>query len=145
MLTIEKKIKMKINTKRKDDSLINIILRKGMNCFGYLGAAFVVYAVLGSWIGFTFVDLEKIMVPMSYYLTLFGVILTCSTVYFYKGNPHPPEKFSKFFSAPIVILSCLIAGIFYAMNGSLPTLVINGLAMLGLAGAFFRIQSATSE
>lgn len=116
-----------------------------MNCFGYLGAAFVIYAVLGVWLGFTFVELEKIMIPASYYLTLSGVILTCATVYFYKGNPHPPERFSKYVSAPIVIIACFIAAWFYATTGTLPNLVINGLAMLGLAGAIFRIQPATAE
>ena len=136
---------MEENIGRKSTNLCNIILRKGMNGFGYLGAAFVVYGALGIWLGFTFVELEKIMIPASYYLTLFGVILTCATVYFYKGNPHPPERFSIRVSAPIVMITCFFAGLFYAIMGSLPILVINGLVMLGLAGAFFRIQPATAE
>ena len=131
--------------KQKDGRLFNIVLRKGMNSFGYLGAFFVLYAAWGSWFGFTFAELEKIMVPASYFLTLLGVIVTCLTVYMYKGNPHPPEKFSKFVSAPIVIIACFVAGWIYATKGSLPNLVINGLAMLGFAGAFFRIQTSTIE
>lgn len=116
-----------------------------MNAFAYLGAFFVIYGAIGSWRSFTFTELEKIMIPASYYLTLFGVILTCATVYMYKGNPHPPEKFSKYVSAPVVIATCFAAGWVYATKGSLPNLVINGLAMLGLAGAFFRIQTSTIE
>ena len=136
---------MNIDGNRKDTSLFNIVLRKGMNGFAYVGALFVIYGALGSWLGFSFIELEKIMIPTSYYLTLFGVVLTCLTVYMYEGNPHPPERFSKYVSAPVVIIACVIAGWVYATNGSLPNLVINGLAMLGLAGAFFRIQTATSE
>jgi hypothetical protein len=134
-----------VNTPKKNSNIFNIILRKGMNGFGYLGIFFVIYAALGSWLGFTFTELEKLMIPASYYLTLFGVVVTCSTVYMYKGNPHPPEQFSKYVSAPTVIIVCIVAGWIYATRGSLPTLVINGLAMLGLAGAFFRIQTSTTE
>jgi hypothetical protein len=129
----------------KDTSLFNIVIRKGMNGFAYVGALFVIYGALGSWFGFSFIEIEKIMIPTSYYLTLFGVILTCLTVYMYEGNSHPPERFSKYVSAPVVIIACAIAGWVYATKGSLPNLVINGLAMLGLAGAFFRIQTSTSE
>lgn len=136
---------MNADNEIKDSRLFNIVLRKGMNSFGYLGAFFVLYAALGSWYGFNFAELEKVMIPASYYLTLFGVVLTCATVYMYEGNPHPPEKFSKRVSAPIVIIACFVAGWVYATKGSLPNLVINGLAMLGLAGAFFRIQTSTNE
>ncbi len=129
----------------KDNRLFHIVLRKGMNGFAYTGALFVIYGIFGDWLGFTFKELEKIMIPMSYYLTLLGVILTCLTVYIYEGNPHPPERFSKYISAPVVIIVCVIVGWLYATKRSLPNLVINGLTMLGLAGAFFRIQTATSE
>ena len=129
----------------KDNRLFHIVLRKGMNGFAYVGSLFVIYGALGAWLEFSFKEIEKIMIPLSYYLTLFGVILTCLTVYMYEGNPHPPDRFSKYVSAPVVIIACVIAGWMYVTKGSLPNLVINGLAMLGLAGAFFRIQTATSE
>ena len=136
---------MNVDRNEKDARLLNIVFRKGMNGFAFVGALFVIYGALGSWLRFSFIEIEKLMILTSYYLTLFGVILTCLTVYLYKGNPHPPEKFSKYVSAPAVIIACAIAGWVYATKGYLPNLVINGLAMLGLAGAFFRIQTATNE
>jgi hypothetical protein len=46
---------------------------------------------------------------------------------------------SIYITAPAVILGCLVALVFLFWKG-IPTVIVNGIAIVGLAGALLRIQ-----
>ena len=75
------------------------------------------------------------------YGTLLATILAAITIYI-PDNNRKPEQFSKFFSAPFVIilvLTALILNLFYGIK--LPPLMINGFALLAIGGTLFRLLS----
>ena len=89
--------------------------------------------------------LEKWVTPMSAFLTILGALITALSIYFYKPLSHPPERFSKFISAPIVIVFCVIAEIYLITKGEIPPVIVNGFALLAISGGLFRIQDRTEE
>jgi hypothetical protein len=120
--------------------LIADTFRKCVGGFGWLGLFFVGYSVNAELNGHRFAFLEKWGPPLSICFTILGTLLTALSIYFYKKAPNPPETFSRFISAPIVVIGCLLALGFLASRGDLPVMLTNGFAILGLAGALFRIQ-----
>ncbi|MBW2331842.1 MAG: hypothetical protein JRF30_13280 [Deltaproteobacteria bacterium] len=103
------------------------------------------YGVVSRGTGSIWPVLEKWVNPISSSLTIFAVLITAASIYFYKPYIHPPEKFSKYISAPSVIVSCIIAEIFLISTGSIPPVIVNGFALLGISGGLFRIQRRTVE
>lgn len=119
--------------------LFNIVFRKLLNFLGFAGAIFILYGVFNMYRE-EFRVLEALADWFSSFLTLFGAFLTAISIYL-KGNPKPPEYFSKFVSAPITIV-CSVTAIFYLLlKGSLSPHIINGFALLAIAGGLFRIQA----
>jgi len=131
----------------KDGRLISIILRKFFNGLGYSGLMFIIYGVISQGTGSVWPILEKWVNPISSFLTIIATLITAASIYFYSDVvTHPPERFSKYVSAPIVIVSSIIALVYLVRNGGdIPPVIVNGFALLGLAGALFRIQPATTE
>ena len=72
-------------------------------------------------------------------LTLVGVAVTAASIYGPARRATEPAPESKF-TAFIVILACTIAAGFLIVRHSLPANIVNGFALLGLAGALFRLQ-----
>jgi uncharacterized membrane protein YdcZ (DUF606 family) len=116
--------------------------RKSVAGLGWLGVFFIVYSANAEFNGHQFPFLEKWGPPLSICLTIVGTLLTAVSIYFYKEHnmPHRPEAFSRFVAAPIVICCCMLALWFLATRGDLPVMLTNGFAMLGLAGALYRVQ-----
>jgi hypothetical protein len=116
--------------------------RKFVGGFGWIGVAFIGYSMNAELNGHRFPFLEKWGPLLSTFFTLLGTLLTALSIYFYAENspPNRPEPFSLWISAPIVILGCLLAMWLLYVRGDLPVMLLNGFAMLGLAGALFRIQ-----
>jgi hypothetical protein len=129
----------------KSSSLLAISLRKFFNFLGFSGVMFIIYGVVSRGTGSIWPPLEKWVNPISTFLTILAVLMTAASIYFYKPYIHPPEKFSKYVAAPSVIASCIIAGIFLVSNGSIPPVIVNGFALLGISGGLFRIQRRAVE
>ncbi len=127
-----------------NNKLTYIILRKFFNFVGYSGVLFIIYGVISTGTGSVWQLLERWVTPVSAFLTLTATILVSASVYFHAQDIHPPERFSKFVSAPSVITCCLIALCFLFINRSLPPVIVNGFALLGISGGFFRIQRKPS-
>jgi len=129
----------------KSSSLLAISLRKFFNFLGFSGVIFIIYGVTSRGTHSVWPVLEKWVNPISAFLTILAVLITAISIYFYKPYIHPPEKFSIYVSAPTVIISCIIAEIFLISTGSIPPVIVNGFALLGISGGLFRIQRRTTE
>ncbi len=125
--------------------LVPISLRKFFNFLGWAGVMFILYGVISSRTGSAWEPLERWVNPVSAFLTILGAILTAASVYFYAPQTHQPELFSKFVSAPMTILAGSAAIILLFWRGSIPAVVVNGFALLGIAGGLFRIQRNPGE
>ncbi len=139
---MDKQINRKI---RKSKSLLAITIRKFFNFLGFSGVLFIIYGVVSMDTGNTWPILEKWATPMSVFLTILGTLITALSIYFYKPFLYPPERFSKFISAPIVIVFCVIAEIYLITKGEIPPVIVNGFALLAISGGLFRIQDRTEE
>ncbi len=84
-------------------------------------------------------ELDKIADFLSAFITFLSVIVVALSVYV-RTTPSSPDPGSKYFSAWFIILLCLIGIYFTVTNGSVPNNILNGFALLGLAGSLFRIQ-----
>jgi len=122
-------------------NLFAICLRHFFAFLGWLGAILILYSAASYATRQTWAPLEKWGGPGSSLLTVFATLIVAAAIYFPSTTIHPPDKFSHFVSAPIVIVSCIIAIMIWVFYGNLSTSVVNGFALLGLAGAFFRLQS----
>ncbi len=133
-----------INT-GKSSSLLAISLRKFFNFLGFSGVLFILYGVISKCTDSVWPVLEQWINPISAFMTILATLIVAASIYFHKSFAHPPEKFSKYVSAPVVIASCLAAMIFLIMMGDIPSVAVNGFALIGIAGALFRIQNRTIE
>ena len=83
--------------------------------------------------------LERIARVASQYITLLGTLLTAASVYA-APNTRQPDPFSRYFSAPLVIIAVVLAVVLSAVwLGILPQHVVNGFALLGISGALSRL------
>lgn len=132
-------------SRRATNGLLAVALRQFFNFIGYAGVLFILYGVISAGTGSVWPPLEKWVTPMSASLTIVGTILIAGSIYFYTPAVHPPERFSRYISAPSTIISGVLAIVFLLLYGSLPPVVVNGFAMLGIAGGFFRIKQRPAE
>jgi surface polysaccharide O-acyltransferase-like enzyme len=117
---------------------VNIVLRKSFNFLGWTGALFIIYGTYNHLTG-RLNELKEFADLSSAFLTLVGVVMTALSIYL-PQNPSPPEHFSKVYSAPVTIICAVIALVYLLMSGSLSTHIVNGFALLAIAGGLFRIQ-----
>ena len=125
--------------------LVAITLRKFFNFLGYAGVMFIIYGVVSEGTGTVWAPLEKWVNPLSALPTLVGTVLTAISAYYYSPQTHPPELFSKYVSAPLTIIAALATIVWLLMRGSLPPVLVNGFALMGIAGGLFRIQRNPGE
>ncbi len=129
----------------KSKSLLAICCRKSFGFIGFAGVIFIIYGIVSEATKTPWVPLEKWINFLSSLFTLVGTVLTAGTVYVWARQPHPPERFSLYISAPLVIAGAIVAIGFLFWRQHLPISVVNGFAMLAMAGALFRIQPHTAE
>ncbi len=125
--------------------LIAITLRKLFNFLGYAGVMFIIYGVVSEGTGAVWPPLEAWVNPLSAFLTLVGAVLTAASIYFYAPQTHEPELFSKYVSAPLTIAAGIGTIAWLFVQGSLPPVIVNGFALLAIAGGLFRIQRNPGE
>jgi len=112
-----------------------------INFLGFFGCILILYGILVIYTGQTYPLFEKYANPLTKYLTLLGVLLTAASIY---GGPNMrlPDPFSKKISAPLVIIAVLgTIGILALTKIKVPSHIINGFALIGIAGGLFRTIS----
>jgi hypothetical protein len=120
---------------------VQIGLRIGFVGLGIFGACFVAYGVYTSWTGEALPSLERIALPLSSVLTLAGAMLTAGSIYMTAWSAsHAPDLFSKVASAPLTISGGAITLLVLGMRRKVSPILVNGFALLGLAGALLRMQ-----
>ncbi|MEQ1708711.1 MAG: hypothetical protein ABL864_10325 [Terricaulis sp.] len=103
------------------------------------GVALIAYEMSADLLQLRETKLEAVASYVGPLLTLVGVALTAITIYFPTSIATKPSP-ESYFTAPVVILGCLVAvGALY-VYGDLPENILNGFSLLGLAGALFRLQ-----
>ena len=123
------------------ENLINQIAVKSINLIGVCGIILIFYGIVSSVKNSKWELLEKYADYLATFGTLLGALLTAISIYL-PSNLREPEEFSKFISAPLVILSVLIACIFIIIRRrNLPVHIVNGFALLAISGALFRLLS----
>jgi hypothetical protein len=116
-----------------------LLLEVATNGLGWLGAAFVAYGGIAMLSGQTWGPIETYAPLVSSFLTIVGTGMTAASVYFYVPNAPQPIDISTKVTAPIVLIACTICLITMVLV-DVPAVIINGFAMLGLAGALFRLR-----
>lgn len=114
------------------------MLRWLINLFGGCGGTFIAYGAISQWTGFKWIPLERVAPQFSSLLALMGCVLTAGSIYWTDNRPRRPEPMS-YIIAPVVILASLLA-IWIALVGQLSIIIVNGFAIVGLAGALLRMQ-----
>ena len=107
------------------------------NFLGIVGAVFIGYGTIASQTGQPWPPIERIALPLSSSLTLFGTAFIAGSIYFAGSLPSPASTLSKWLIAPIVI-GCATAALVAVWGDSISQVTINGFSMMGLAGALLR-------
>ncbi|WP_139240773.1 hypothetical protein [Geitlerinema sp. PCC 9228] len=128
------------NRKKFFHKLLAVTFRKFVNFLGYAGLIFIFYGTISTVTGEQWSWFEKYVDFLSSLLTILGTLITASSIYLYTPTVHEPEIFSKWISAPVAIILSITAIIVLFIKGQLPSSIVNGFALLGLAGGLFRIQ-----
>lgn len=107
------------------------VLRFGFVLLGVLGGACILYGVIAAVTAETGRPLERVALA----------ILTAGTIYVFGGAAsHDPDPISKEFTGWAVMLAGVIALVTLYRNGSLPPVMVNGVAMMAVSGALLRMQ-----
>src|SRR5574341_749050 len=85
---------------------------------GFVGGLLVLYGAIAEYTGERWGPAERSASFLSAFVTLFGAIVTAGSIYLYSPSPRPPWQGSRYFLAPPVI---------------------NGFALIALAGALIRL------
>jgi uncharacterized membrane protein len=116
------------------------------NGIGFLGVVILLYKLVAWWTKSSWIPLESSAIIVSSFLTILGTMLTALSAYprIFRSPVAPsnqePTPFSKIISAPLVIFVCVVALYLILAGHGISQLVVNGFALLGVAGAFFRLQ-----
>jgi hypothetical protein len=116
------------------------ILRFAIIGVGWLGVMLIVYGIVTEITAEKWVPLERIAEPLSSAVTILGTIVVALSIYFWGPNVTPPESMSRYLTAPLIIAASCVAFFILFRNGSLPIVVVNGFAIMGLSGAVLRMQ-----
>lgn len=112
-----------------------------INFLAFSGFAIIFYGVMAQTYRDTWGLFEKAVGLFSIGSTLVGALLTFISVYL-PPNTRPPEAVSKRYTAPLCIVIVIVTG---ASMIYIPALVhphvINGIAILAIAGSLFRTIS----
>ena len=121
--------------------VLSISFRIFFNLVAFTGALILVYSMTSLfypdavWLWF-----EERTPLLASSLTITGTLLAAISIYLYPEISSPLEKVSIYVTAPIVIMLCF-AGVFVLIKfGTLPNTMLNGFALLAIAGALLRLQ-----
>jgi hypothetical protein len=84
---------------------------------------------------------ERVAAYLAPIVTFGSVIVTAITVYFPAKAITNPDPGSKILVAPLIIVGCLLGLGSLFLFGYVSNHIVNGFALLGLAGGLFRIQT----
>lgn len=112
--------------------LLNILL-------GGVGILLIFYELSADYTGIRAPQLDRVAAFFGSLLTFVGTAATALSIYLYKVKPTDPSP-EAYWVAPIVLLGCAICIFFLVRQGHLPDNIVNGFALLGLAGGLMRIQ-----
>ena len=111
--------------------------------FNLIGGAGLVLCFVGLFpdlvSGHFFVLLLGHMDTLAASLTLGGTLIAISSAYLKLRPEHPPRWWTFTLTIPAVLILCGFSAVSLWRYGSIPELTLNGLGMLGLAGAVFRM------
>lgn len=112
---------------------------------GFFGLALVGYGVVSGFTGSQWPILEEWAPFLSALFTLVGTLLTAASVYLYAPVQRPPLHLSRVFISPAVIAASIAALICLARDRSLSTNIVNGFALLAIAGGLLRLVTFPSN
>ena len=116
------------------------ILRIGINFFAFLGICLIGYELIAKWSGSRWKLVDTYAPFVGSLLTLLGTLCTIVSIYFYTERTTQPEWMSKYITAPVIGVACVITLYILYIDGSVPANVVNGFAILAIAGSLLRIQ-----
>ena len=116
-----------------------------LNFFSWLGGGFVIYSFVVLWTKQSWPPLEHVAIFFSAFFTVLGTLVTAASIYWFSPTPRKPENYSKFGTAPIVIVFGLIAIYQLCHDGNLPPVMVNGFAILAIAGSLLRLHPRPIE
>jgi len=106
--------------------------------FGY-GLLSIIYGYWTSYTCSSWIVLDTLVKFLGFTLTIFSVILTCSSIYIRDKN-NKPSLLSKYVSAPAVISLMLGIAIEAVTVGRYPhEAVVAGASLIGLSGALHQM------
>jgi hypothetical protein len=126
-----------------------------INFLGFAGIMLVFYGIALYLTGELYRPLEQYAEALGILGTILGVSLTTISIYL-PVNTRPPDELSKRYTAPAVLIVTAVITLLYlspplrdalgiwlgvSPATPIPVHVFNGLALLGLAGALFRLLS----
>ena len=117
---------------------IPVLIHLFTDASGWCGVVCVGY---GLWASYTtpWAPLEEWAPSISAALTLIGTIITAASVYVPMETVRRPWLLSKRMYAPMVIVACLVALAGLVTRGHLPPVMVNGFALLAIAGGLKRM------
>lgn len=106
---------------------------------GWSGALFVLYGAVSGYTGETWKPVENWAPLLSSLLTLAGTVVTACSVYTDAVTVRPAWSISTRLVVPIVVVAALVAIVQLARLGELPSVVVNGFALLAISGGLKRM------
>jgi uncharacterized membrane protein len=138
IITPEENPDRHVGRKRTAEKQLLII---SINFLAFFGFAIIAYGLAAQIYQETWGVLERIANFVSTTSTLLGALLTFLSVYL-KPNARPPEAVSKKYVAPFCIFIVVATGVVLISNPqSVHPHVVNGIAILAIAGGLFRTVS----
>jgi len=116
-----------------------------LNGMAWAGVGFIFYSFVVLWTEKRWPPLEFVAIPLSAALTILGTLVTAASIYVFSPAPRKPENTSKFVTAPAVIAISLIALWLLWRDGALPPVMVNGFAILAIAGNLLRLHPRPIE
>lgn len=107
-------------------------------CLGISGGMLVGYSAIATLTSSPWPVIERHGSFLSSLLTLVGTLVTASSVYFPIPGVRPALPLSTLFISPVVILASLVALFTLLRRHKLPANLVNGFALVAIAGALLR-------
>lgn len=120
-------------------SLMGRVFRGLVNILAIAGVFFIGYGFVADYTKEVWPPLEKYAVPLSSALTILGTLVTAISIYWYTPTLHAPEEISQKVTAPLVVIGC-ISALAISFYRPMPPVVVNGFALMAIAGSLLRTQ-----
>jgi len=121
----------------------NIIIQAAHTAFIFVcfsGIALMAYGIIKDLTGYPWQPAEAAAPWLSTMATFLALGVTASSIYFPEGFARKPIDFSKWVTAPIIILGSIVGVVYSAMNsGAISPHLLNGAALLAMGGALLRL------